>query len=241
MTQTPTETLTAAVPELQGYSAMDLDALWHLLSLLVIGDDRRRVLDDIRAHGLAEDDGSCVLLTERGEALLAALTRWYQDGIVADAAETQPLNLRLAEAALRMQAERFADHPFYACGLTHPESREERERRGCRECVSAGRPRERVVGCVMVGWYEEAAGRVHGGAEAESTTSELDPLEVAVLQRLDMQLDGRLSAGMWTVAERNTLAGLMLIDVPLADLDREGRVDIWLITPEGRAALEAQR
>lgn len=79
MTQTPTETLVAAVPELSGYSAMDLDALWHGLTVLTLEHDRRRVYNDIRDHGFVEDHEDCVLLTDRGAMAMTALQRWVQE------------------------------------------------------------------------------------------------------------------------------------------------------------------
>jgi len=163
MTQTPTETLTAAVPELTWYRAIDLDALWHGLSMLSLEDDRRRVLDDIKAKGFAADDGGGIALTERGAEALAALQRWMQDTIAADVLETQPGNLRLIETALRMQAERIADHPYYVCAMADI-ALHEREHRGCARCLSGGRTRERVVECIMLDWLAKAAAR---GAETE--------------------------------------------------------------------------
>lgn len=165
MTQTPTETLVAAVPELSGYSAMDLDALWHGLTVLTLEHDRRRVYNDIRDHGFVEYHEDCVLLTDRGAMAMTALQRWVQETIVAD-----------------------------------------------------------------------AMGRMH-----EGTAPALEPLEVAVLQRLARQPGGGLSDSMWTGDERCALGGLMLreprlVDIPPIPRSRWAR---WFITAEGRAALEA--
>lgn len=164
-TQTPTETLVAAVPELTGYNAMDLDALLHGLSMLTLGDDRRRVLNDIRDHGFVEDHEDCVLLTDRGAMAMTALQRWVQETIVAD-----------------------------------------------------------------------AMGRMH-----EGTAPALDPLEVAVLQRLARQPGGRLADSMWTGDERRALDGLRLRDPRLVDMPPSNAAGWapWYITAEGRAALEA--
>ena len=83
----------------------------------------------------------------------------------------------------------------------------------------------------------DAMGRMH-----EGTAPALEPLEVAVLQRLARQPGGGLSDSMWTGDERCALGGLMNREPRLVDLSDPSQSGwcFWYITPEGWAALEAR-